>query len=308
MKYIKKLIPAKTYVDGALKLLTTRKLEYINRAPYNCGYCHPDLRISGDCWCINPKTMVWSIAMNKPVWENRTVGFYYYADGIAASGLPDWDGASILNGYCENITFKKMRSENIAPALLLNANETHMGAYIGEFKLADGNTYNTMEFTPANGISPRMASYVDDDGARRVCKGGRVVSYWARAGKMTGIIDYANKENVTPPQPSKPYSIDNLAVHIMRGDFGSGEARKAAIRKLGYTDAEIQKAQNIVNDIYAAHEMDKLAADLAMKFISGEAGDGVTMRRQWIADHYKDYDAEKLFRATQDKVNAYIPS
>lgn len=305
MNYIKKLIPAKTYIDGALKLLQ-RKLEYNNHAPYNCGYCHSDLHISGDCWCINPKVMVWSIAMGTPVWENKTPGFYYYADGIAASGLPDWDGASLINGYCEDISFSKMLKENIAPCLLLNANKTHMGAYIGEFTMG-GNVYNVTEFTPASGISPYMHSYVDENGYRRVCKGGRVVSSWARAGRMTGIIDYTNKSEPAPiPQPTRPYSIDNLAVHIMRGDYGSGDARKAAIKKLGYTDAEIQKAQDIVNNVYAKKDLDLLACDLAMRFISGEAGDGVTMRRQWIADRFPQYDMETLFRKTQDKVNDYL--
>jgi len=305
MRYIKKLIPAKTYVEGALKLLQ-RNLEYINRAPYNLGYCHNDGHISGDCWCINPKVMVWSIGIGKPVWENKTPGFYYYTDGINATGLPDWDGQSILNGYCEDISFKKMLSDKIAPALLLNGNATHMGAYIGEFQM-HGNTYNVTEFTPASGISPYMHSYVDENGGRYTCKGGRLISRWARAGKMVGIIDYTDKGEIMPtPQPSKPYSIDNLAVHIMRGDFGSGEARKDAIKKLGYTDAEIQKAQDIVNAVYAKKDLDVLACSLAMKFISGEAGDGVTMRRQWIADNYPKYDTETLFRKTQDKVNDYL--
>ena len=310
MLYIKKLIPAKTYIEGALNLLN-RKLEYINHAPYNLGYCHPDLHISGDCWCINPKTMVWSISVGQPVWENYTPGKYYYLDGINASGLPDWDGQSILNGYCEDISFKEMLNKKIAPALLLNGNATHMGAYIGEFKI-NGLTYNVMEFTPAYGISPRMSSYVDENGTRWTCKGGTVVSSWARAGKMTGIIDYTGSDP-TPPQPKKPWSIDNVAVYIMRGKLPDGtkvpngmDNRKTFFAKYGYTTVDVQSAQDIVNEVYRKKQLDSLSCDLAMKFISGEAGDGVTMRRKWIADNYPEYDAEELFRRTQDKVNYYL--
>jgi len=310
--YIKKLIPAKTYVDGALKLLQ-RNLEYINRAPYNLGYCHNDGHISGDCWCINPKVMVWSIGIGKPVWENKTPGFYYYTDGINATGLPDWDGQSILNGYCEDISFKKMLSENIAPALLLNANATHMGAYIGEFTI-DGKTYNVSEFTPASGISPYMHSYIDENGGRYTHKGGRLISRWARAGKMVGIIDYTDKGEIMPtPQPDHPWSIDNVAVYMMRGSIPDGtgvpqgiDNRRSFFAEYGYSAEEVQAAQDIVNEVYKRHEIDKLACDLAMRFIAKEAGDGVTIRQQWVAEHYPDYDTEKLFRKTQDKVNEYL--
>lgn len=311
--YIKKLIPATTYSNGGIKLVTTRKLEYINRGPYNCGYCHADLHISGDCWCINPKTMVWSISVGQPVWENYTPGRYYYLDGIQASGLPDWDGQSILNGYCDDITFTQMLNDKIAPALLLNANATHMGAYVGDFKI-DDKTYNVIEFTPASGISPRMASYIDATGGRYTCKGGRLVSYWNRAGKMTGIIDYSNGSDIMPtPQPDHPWSIDNVAVYMMRGSIPDGtgvpqgiENRIAFFAEYGYSAEEVQAAQDIVNLVYDRNKYDKLACELAMRFIAKEAGDGVTIRRQWVADHYPDYDTERLFRKTQDKVNEYL--
>lgn len=308
--YIKKLIPKKTWISGTLKLLD-RKLEYINHAPYNLGYCHNDDHISGDCWCINPKVMVWSISTGEPVWENHTPGKYYYFDGIEASGLPDWDGQSILNGYCDDISFVQMMT-GVAPALLLNGDATHMGCYIGEFT-KDGYIYNVCEFTPSGYISPRMCSYIDVYGNRWSCKGGVLVSKWARVGQMTGIIDYTGSDPQPEPKPDKPWSIDNVAVYIMRGSLPDGtkipngmDNRISLFAEYGYTAEEVQQAQDIVNSVYKKHDYDVLACDLAMRFISGEAGDGVTKRHQWIADNYPDYDTDELYCKTRDKVHDYL--
>lgn len=315
--YIKKLIPAKTYVDEARKLLK-RRLEYISGFPYNCGYCHSDMHISGDCWCINPKTMVWSIAVGQPVGDNYTAGKYYYFDGINASGLPDWLGGNIMEGYCDKISFSSMIYEQVVPSLLLTADEEHMGAYIGEWT-ENGLIYNVCEFTPAIGISPGMKSYVDEYGYRYTCKGGAYVGRWGTAGRMTGIIDYNGEPTPTPtPQPSKPWSIDNVAIYCIRGAIPDGtvvptgfDNRVQFFGQYGYTEDDIRQAQDIINEIYRKRDMDLLAVDIAMQFIGGIRDadgnliDGVTRRLQWVADTYPDYDAEKLFRMAQDKVNWY---
>ena len=47
-------------------------------------------------------------------------------------------------------------------------------------------------------------------------------------------------------KPNK-LSANELALAIIRGEYGNGAARKTALKKAGYTDAEIKTAQAIVN-------------------------------------------------------------
>lgn len=313
--YLTELIPKATWINGVKKLLQ-RNLVYCNEFPKNCGYCDEYDRINGDCWCTEPKTIVWSIFAGLPVWDNHNVGTYYYLDCIYKGGvlikqgktsnMHDWAGYPLIDNYCDDISFRKMLSENIAPCLI--GTPDHMGCYIGEFTLGDGFIYNTHEMTPNGLISPRMASYVDENGYCYTHKGGAYVRRWARAGKMTGIINY-DGEIMPTPQPSKKWSIDNVAVFIMRGSLPDGteipngmDNRIAFFANYGYDAKEVRQAQDIVNKVYKRHDLDVLACDVAMRFISGEAGDGVTVRRQWVADHYPDEDADVLFRKAQDKV------
>ncbi|MBO5671422.1 MAG: hypothetical protein J6S41_07720, partial [Clostridia bacterium] len=290
-------IPAKEWRSGIL-LLLGRKLGYWNKFPYNCGL-YDGTTLWGDCWCMFPKTMIWSCAVGQPVWENYVIGENHvrmiYEKGIEKSGLPDWGGDNLYWNFCTPVSFYNMvRSDD--PALLLIDGE-HMGTYIGEFYM-DGKTYNTAEFAPNPYINNTMRSYVDAQGLRYDYKGGHCLGAWSRAGYFAGI-DYT----VKPDPVVKPYSIQNLAVHMMRGEFGNGEARKKAVMKLGYTEAEVDEAQDIIDTIYERRDRDLLAAEIAMRLIAGEGGDGVTLREQWVEDTYGD---RTLFRLAQDKVNLYL--
>ena len=90
---------------------------------------------------------------------------------------------------------------------------------------------------------------------------------------------------------------------MMRGDFGNGDARKKAVMNLGYSEAEYQQAQDIINTVYKRRDRDILTAEIAMRLIAGEGGDGVTQREQWVFDQYGD---RTLFREAQNKINAYL--
>lgn len=296
-------IKASTWRDGTLKLLQ-RKLGYRNEFPWNCGLYDGD-RLWGDCWCMFPKTMVWSCAAGLPVWENYTVGEgrvrQVYGDGIAKSGLPDWTGDNIFWNYCNSISFNSML-KSMKPALLL-IDSAHMGTYIGEYQM-DGRTYNAAEFSPNGYINNTMRSYVAADGGRWNYKGGTLLGYWSRAGYFAGI-DYTDSVEPTPvtPPAQRPYTIDNVAVHMMRGDFGNGDARKQKLKSMGYTDSEIQQAQDIVNKVYARNKRDELTTVIAMRLIAGAGGDGATKRRQWVKDEYKD---DTLYDEAQKKINWYL--
>ena len=296
-------VTAQAWRDGVLKILK-RKLGYWNQYPYNCGY-YDGSTLWGDCWCMFPKTMIWSIAAGSPVWENYDIGEAHVKDVVArgksASGLPDWTGDNIFWNYCQEVSFARLIT-SMAPALLL-IDGAHMGTYIGEYSM-DGKIYNVGEFSPNDYIDSTMRSYVDGNGARYDYKGGHLLGYWSRAG-FFAFIDYTNSvepEPVTPPA-EKPYSIDNVAVHMMRGDFGNGEDRKANLRKLGYSDAEIDEAQDIVNLVYARNERDILTSKIAMRLIAGAGGDGATVRRQWVEDEYGD---ATLYDEAQKKINFYL--
>lgn len=297
-----KKMPAKTYIDGMKKLLS-RKLEYNNHTPFNLGYCHADDHISGDCWCINPKEMVWSWFAGKPVWDNHTAGQYIYTAGINASGLPDWTGGAIMDSYCTKTTFAKMLEVKKAPCFLL-MRDYHMGAYIGEWT-DGGKTYNTSEFSPHARIGQKMRSYVDANGYRWDYKGGTCIGKWDECGYLTAFIDYT--ESAATPN-KKLLSVDNLAVAMMRGtidgvNIGTGAERVNYLKGLGYTAETIKKAQDIVNDVYDKFNRAKLVPDIAMKLIAGEGGDGATLRRQWVLEKYGD---NTLYDEAQKLINNWL--
>lgn len=253
-------IKAKRYVQICRKILA-RPTRYENSFPKNCGY-YDGTYLWGDCWCFNPKTIIWSEASGKPICDNYTTGAYYYVDAFMkngqnisvnqSSGMPDTTGDAIMNNYCTQVSFSKMLQDKKAPCLLLISGQ-HMGAYIGEWT-QNGKTYNTCEYTSnsmlGNGLCP---SYVDQNGARRVCKGGAIVGYWNKAGYLTTFIDYSDSTIVTPTPSGKHLSINELADAILAGNIdgiaiGNGQTRIDNLKAWGYTETEIKSAQAIVND------------------------------------------------------------
>jgi len=132
-------IKAKRYIEICKKTLK-RKTRYKNSPPWNCGY-YDGTYLWGDCWCFNPKVILWSEAIGQPVCDNYTVGKYYYTEGIKASGMPDVTGDYIMSNFCTPVSFSKMLQDKKAPCLLLITGQ-HMGAYIGEWT-ENGRTYNT---------------------------------------------------------------------------------------------------------------------------------------------------------------------
>lgn len=307
-------IKAARYVEICHNVMA-RKTKYRNRYPYNCGYYDGEY-LYGDCWCFNPKSIMWAESIGKPIDKHYTVGKEAvderYFKGIEASGIGDYTGDAIMARYCEKVSFANLLKKKQAPALLLITG-IHMGAYIGDF-VKSGRTYNVCEFTPnsylGDGLCP---SYVDATGGRYTHKGGILLGYWNTAGYPTAFVDYSAASEGTDSSGAavqKPWSIDNVAVHIMRGKLPDGtevpngiDARKAFFGQYGYGADEVQQAQDIVNEVYARNKRDVHVLEIAMKLIAGEGGDGVTLRRQWVADTYGD---ESLFDEAQKKVNAYL--
>jgi hypothetical protein len=228
-------VKASRYVEVCKKALA-RPTRYENSFPKNCGY-YDGTYLWGDCWCFNPKTIIWGEALGTPVCDNYKKGTWIApAAGAAASGMPDATGDQIMSRYCTPVTFKKMLQDKKAPALLLITGR-HMGAYIGEFVM-NGKTYNVCEYTSngnlGNGLCP---SYVDENGARKTHKNGTTLEYWSKAGYLTTFVDYTDA----------PTGTDTGSVGTLREeaqymiDHGvNGQARINKAKADGFKPEDVQ--------------------------------------------------------------------
>ena len=295
-------IKSKEYVRAALGVLDRPEgLEYINRPPYNLGYCHNDKHMSGDCWNINPKATMWSLMLGDPIDKNYTPGKYYY---YPASGLIDCTGDYIMANYCTQTTFKKMVASPVAPCMLL-INASHMGAYLGEF-VRDGKTYNVSEFTPNGSISPKMRSYVDEYGRRYAYKGGAYLGVWNQCGYLTEFLDYSDweeKETIIIPTPlpePEPAEVDitQLALEIYRNLWGKNPGRKQNIIAK-YGEEVYTKAQAKVDQIVSRMNWYRIEVKLAEEILAQKWGNNPD-RQKRITDMY----GANAYRIAQGFVNS----
>lgn len=303
---------AARYVEICHNVLN-RKTRYENVFPYNCGY-YDGTYLYGDCWNFNPKSIIWAESIGKPIDKHYTIGrdavVERYSKGIKASGLPDATGDYIMSMYCTQVSFKQMLKDKVAPVLLLITGR-HMGAYLGDFT-KNGKTYNVCEFTPAaalgNGLVP---SYVDEAGHRMTCKGGTILGNWSKAGRLTTFIDYSgtstpvtvSKQETPQKTTTSLYNTADLAVHIIRGDYGTGNARVTKLKGLGYTDSQITAAQKMVDTIYGRNKKDLDCCKIALDIIGGTYGDGIENRKAKVTKKYGD---ASYFTEAQKKVNVYL--
>lgn len=302
-------IKAERYIEICKKTFT-RKTRYENSPPWNCGYYDGEY-LYGDCWCFNPKVILWSESIGQPVCDNFTRGKYYYLDGIQASGMPDTTGDVIMANYCTQVSFAKMLQDKIAPCLLLITN-AHMGAYIGDY-VVNGYTYNVCEFSPNENLRPYNQglkySYVDANGARRVCKDGAILGYWSKAGYLTSFVDYTNTvtlnpiEKVTNKLSASALADAIIAKNVHGRDVGNGQDRINNLKTMGYTEAEIKAAQEIINQKFAIAKKltsEQLADAILAGSLNGkQIGNGITRINNLKAAGY----TETEIRAAQDIVN-----
>lgn len=127
--------------------------------------------------------------------------------------------------------------------------------------------------------------------------------------KLPYIAEQVNAALNPAPQPVAPaaptkLSAAELAEGMKRGDYGNGAARKKKLKELGYTDAEIQAAQDIVNGkAPAVKEPEKpaklSAAELAAEIKAGKWGNGQARKDNLKAAGYTDAE----ITAAQNIVN-----
>lgn len=307
----KKPLKSKDYVTGALAL-QDRLLAYRNTFPWNCGLLDEAGVTWGDCWNINPKTMIWSMAVGDPIWSNQVIGqdhvAYVVTAGIKASGLQDVTGDYIMDHCCKQTTFRQMLQDKKAPCLLL-INGAHMGAYIGDF-VRDGKTYNVTEFSPNDYLQGKMRSYVDECGQRLTHKGGTVIGSWNRCGYLTAFLDYSDwdvPETEQKPQPSVVIetpaedkvvvTADKLAREIYAGKWGVNPGRKASITATYGADM-YYAAQNRVEQIVTGMSWYRNEVKIAEEILNGKWGNNPD-RQSGITAHY----GANAFRIAQGYVN-----
>ena len=228
---------------------------YINEFPYNCGYCHDNGTISGDCWCMFPKSLIWSWACGIRLFKNRKKGTYFYNgqngsyNGIGKSGLGDWTGDEIIK-HCTNVDYSTFK--NIKPLEVMLIPGHHMAMYVGEFK-KNGKTYNSVEFNyfdeSANGLIP---FWVTNAGNRYWCKGGsKMGGKFACHGQLSTWIDYSGA--APAPEPEKKLTPDqllDLCKDVNAGKWGNNPERKTKLIK-AYGKTVYNKVQYIINMLYS---------------------------------------------------------
>lgn len=274
---------SKTYVAQELKCLE-RSTHYNNTYPWNTGV-YDGKYLYGDCWNHNPKAVIYGFALNSPIADYYIIGqesaINRWRQGINASGLPDVTGDTIINSYCTQTTFKQMLADKKAPCLLL-INGCHMGAYIGEYTY-NGKTYNTTEYTPNQYLGNGLCrSYCDEYGRRMTHKNGTVIGTWNKCGYLTSFLDYSDWDEPSPtPTPSK--TVDELALEIYAGKWGTNPSRKEKITDL-YGEDMYRQAQSRVNTIVSRVSWYQTEIKIADEILNGKWGNnpdrqsGITLK------------------------------
>lgn len=113
-----------------------------------------------------------------------------------------------------------------------------------------------------NMIREELKAYEDPEGYRVVIgpylteKDAEALRDWLKFAGIEADVEALDKEPTDVVEPEKPAEsapvkdYQAVAKKVRRGDYGNGAARKNALRAEGYTDAEIEKIQSIVNNMY----------------------------------------------------------
>ncbi len=222
--------------------------EYINEFPYNCGFCKKDGTITGDCWCMFPKALIWSWACGIRLFKNRKAGTYFYNgndssyNGIGKSGLGDWDGDTIM-AHCTDISsdFKPIK-----PLELMLIKGHHMGIYLGKFT-RNGKIYNSVEYNYFNDANNGLIPfYITNSGKRYWYKNGPAMGgSFDCHGKLSTWIDYSDSSKTEPSADE----ILNICKDVNNGKYGNNPQRKETLVKK-YGENIYNKVQSIINMLY----------------------------------------------------------
>lgn len=122
-----------------------------------------------------------------------------------------------------------------------------------------------------------------------------------RTGHTAVVVQGISRGSATPT-PAKQ-SLDVVAQQVKSGKFGNGDARKAALKRAGYSDAEIKQIQEKVNALVKApaSTSKKSNEQIAAEIIDGKWGNGTARVN---ALRRAGYDAEAIQKIVNQKLKA----
>lgn len=229
------------------------KTEYRNSFPWNCGY-FDGATVWGDCWCMYPKTLIWSWAVGENPFKNRTTNTYFYADKMYRSdgsviktaanpsGLGDWGGDHIMS-LCDGGGSSDF--SNIVPAEVMLIKGRHMAMYIGEYTL-NNKKYNSVEFNLISGVgNGQIAFWIDSSGNKYAYKGGPYMSKFDLHGKLSKWIDYTEEtssdgisDTTTAKEIDAAKNVKDLITYLPAITYGSNgdivKALQTSLNRMGY--------------------------------------------------------------------------
>lgn len=239
--------------------------------------------------------------------------WYYPEKNKAHGGMTyradrDWTEINILN-HCSNVGYDNFLKAKPCAYLYMDG---HGGFKIDEFT-KNGRTYNVAECTVAGAWgSPRKCiySYVDNNGRRFNYKGGTQSGTWTAHGELYEVeYDVPVGGSSTPAEPTK--SIHEVALEVIQGKYGNGQARKNALASAGYDYATVQAE---VEKILAEQSKPKVTSVSISKFATylpsiskGKTGDMVTLLQKCLKElgYYDDSIDGSAGNNTDSAIKAY---
>lgn len=96
---------------------------------------------------------------------------------------------------------------------------------------------------------------------------------------------YASGGSTTPSTPTPSKSVEEIARDVIKGVYGNGDARRNALKSLGYDPDEVQaKVNEILKGNSAAPS--KSVSEVAKDVIAGKYGNGTDRRKRLAAEGY----------------------
>lgn len=175
-----KIMTNEVYVQK-LRNLMARPNAYNNKFPYNLGY-FDGKKITGDCWNIAVKALIW----NPDIDKNYSVGKYALFN--EATGMGDWDGVTIMKN-CTEVTSDFKHALPGMPVLYEDG--SHMGVISGDMKV--------IEMTMGWGVNKMIETTIGPNGER--IYNGKQLGRWKCCGKLPQI-DYIQPKPEPVPEPT----------------------------------------------------------------------------------------------------------
>ena len=121
--------------------------------------------------------------------------------------------------------------------------------------------------------------------------------------------EIASKVNAILHPPVTKLTAQQLAENMKAGKYGNGAARKKALKELGYTDAEIKAAQDIVNASYQPAPTPvpakKSNEEIAREVLAGKWGNGEERKKRLAEAGYDCSAVQAIVNSIKQPAPSY---